>query len=326
MQYIALSKLMNKANSFYYKNKKTNIYEDFSTYTQSNKNLLGKATALNFLKYFSTIDKENYNILELGPGNGLFAYSFLNTIYKKDLRMLKKINYFLADFSKPILLKAFRALKKFNKYSKVEKIFFDANKTNLKSSLRKFEQKFDYIRANELLSDLDADIYLRLSNKIFLVLFDKNLNFLIDKNEIKLDQLEENVLHYFPSGYFIPINFRAKSLISFLLEQLNKNSYMEFFDYGFYKKDDINLTKQEWNSLIVRKYATQITTDLNFYYLKKNFSFSEVISQKVYVENSLNKKLKISSTQLDYSSKNLLDLKYNIEEEDYFYLFRIFKN
>ena len=322
MAYLPLSKLMHKANTIYYKNKKTNIYNDFSTYVQSRKNLLGKATAINFLKYFSNFDKDHYNILELGPGNGSFAYSFLDTIYKNDVAMLKKFNYFLADFSRPILLKAFKSLKKFTRYSRIEKIFFDASTP----SFKKFKDGFDYIKANEVLSDLDADVYVRIKSKIFLVLFDENLNFLIERKEAKLDSTNKSILYHFPSNYFIPLNFKAKNLLSFLLKKLNKNSYMEFFDYGFYKKEDIILDPEEWNNLIVRKYGNQITTDLNFYYFKKHFKFAEIISQKDYAENILNKQLKINPSNLDYSAKNLTDLKYNIDEQDYFYLIRIFKN
>jgi SAM-dependent MidA family methyltransferase len=314
---------MKKANENYY-NSKSNIYQDFLTYTQKKNNLLGKATALNFYSiYKNTNLNRPIKILEIGVGNGNFAFSFLDQLYLLDKNFLSNIEYNLADFSSPILNVAYLNLKKFFKKCKIKKLFLDAN--NLKNS--KILGDFDYIRSNELLSDLQAKVFCLKNKKIYEVLYDENLNFKLSLNKSKLNSLHHKAISFFKEEFFIPINIKAKSFLNAICKNLSKTkfSYAEFFDYGFFSLNDFILEKEDWNKLIVRKYSSQITVDVNFYYLflylnSKNF-FARVFSQKDYVQKFFSKVSLIENSKgLDYSP-----IPSDFEEEDYFYCLSINK-
>ncbi|MCX8163188.1 MAG: SAM-dependent methyltransferase [Candidatus Micrarchaeota archaeon] len=319
---LALDKLMVKQNSFYYKNKR--LYSDFLTYAQRKNNILGQATAINFSNKFLQSNSKILNVLEIGCGNGSFALSFLTTLKKKNKELFKKINYTLADFSDPILNSAFNNIKKSFPSIKLKKIIFDANAPSLfKPSLH-----FDYIRANELLTDLAAKVFVKKENFFYEVLYDKDLNFSFKKIKKPSNQIKE-LLNYFPEGFFIPINFSAKKLVTHLYNFLSKEAYVEFFDYGFFSKEDFILDSEEWNKLIVRKYSSQITVDLNFFYLYSYFR-AKKISAKVelqsdYVKNIFGQQPSIAlyKNGLDYAFKNS---NFEFQEQDYFYVLSLEKN
>ncbi|MFN4213124.1 MAG: hypothetical protein ACK4FL_04180, partial [Microgenomates group bacterium] len=199
----------------------------------------------------------------------------------------------------------------------IKNILFDANNF----SKFKLKEEFDCVLANELLSDLAAKIFVKKEdNCVYEVYYNKNLNFQVSNKKKKLSKIENRVFSYFPKNFFIPINFLAKNLIFFLSKKLKKTGYMQFFDYGFYKKEDFILDQEDWNKFIVRKYGEQITVDLNFYYLFQSLKFkkifSKVLRQKEYIKNSLSQKISLVQRKngLNYSFK-----KEEFEEEDYFY-------
>ncbi|MEM4360773.1 MAG: SAM-dependent methyltransferase [Candidatus Anstonellaceae archaeon] len=310
---LSLDKLISLTNFSYYNKKVPTIYCDFSTYAQSKNNVLGKANALNFLSKFQKSEKEELNILELGCGNGSFALSFLNFLKNKNKKLLENINYFLADFSPPVLNLAFKNIKKSFPNLNLKKILFDANSPNFK-----FEERFDYIRANELLSDLGAKVYVKKPPFFYEVKYDYNLNFSLTK--LKPSSSVLSILNYFPENFFIPFNFKAAKLLFYLYGFLNRGGYAEFFDYGFFSREDFILEEEEWNKLIVRKYSNQITVDVNFFYLqnflKSKSIFPQLKLQRKYIEDVVGKKpFRVETTEgLDYVFRNSA-----IEEEDYFY-------
>ncbi|MFH0927269.1 MAG: hypothetical protein V1822_01695, partial [Candidatus Micrarchaeota archaeon] len=86
MAFKPLSQWMEEKNSAYYKSPSTKIYDDFATYTQSEKGLLAQANAIDFYASAQKNPKDEYKILEAGVGNGAFAKGFLKKIKELDLQ------------------------------------------------------------------------------------------------------------------------------------------------------------------------------------------------------------------------------------------------
>ncbi|MFH1306617.1 MAG: class I SAM-dependent methyltransferase [Candidatus Micrarchaeota archaeon] len=315
MKFKPLSEWMAEKNSAYYKKAKPTIYDDFSTYAQSSKGLLSKANALAFCAYAGENNRKEYNIMEIGVGNGAFAYSFLEEIRKADSKILSKIKYFLADFSKPILSSAEKSVSKFKNYCEITKIEFDASNPSLPEEI-----SFDLIRCNELFCDLPANLYSNIEGELWKVLFDNEMKTkLVAATSEDLDVLEQKLLFSLPQKYFISINRISANSILSLSNHLSEKGHIDIFDYGFYFKEDFSLPPEMWNPSIVREYGGQWTVDLNFLFLTSflaaNGKNANVQRQKKYVEKILGKKISLGGKNgLDYSEKEE-----EFEEEDYFY-------
>jgi len=65
-----------------------------------------------------------------------------------------------------------------------------------------------------------------------------------------------------PEDYFIPFNFVGASLLKNLMKKCKRISV---FDYGF---DEFYQPADLWNMNIAREYGGQVTTDLNFIFVK----------------------------------------------------------
>lgn len=314
-----LEELMLKKNSAYYKSPKTKIHDDFLTYAQSKEGLLSHANAREFINYAAQNPKEKYDILEVGVGNGSFAYSFLDFIKKAHPSLLPKISYTLADFSKPILESAFLQASKFGDFCQIEKLEFDACTSQV------LPKKFDFIRCNELFSDLPAKLYVNCDGEVSEVLFDNEMKACLAPAP-GLDELELKLLSALPKNYFIPINRTAANSILSMSSSLSNGGIMRIFDYGFYNSQDFEIPSDMWNLSIVREYGSQWTVDLNFLYLAAFLSSqglqTDVQKQKDYAQNAIGKKLSHASvlSGLDYSKSED-----EFEEDDSFYSIKITK-
>jgi len=333
-----LSKWMQEKNSAYYKSPNTLIYDDFATYAQSEKGMLTSANARDFYSYAKKIEKKQYNILEVGVGNGAFCAGFLEEIARLDEKnntsILSKINYVLADFSKPALERAKKFNIKLSIFCEIKTMLLDASKmpgTPEKQGAKKEKNKntanfkdikFDFIRCNELFSDLPANLYLQNEDGIFHALIDEKMQPSLEIAQ-NPDELERKLLLSLPKNMLIPINRAAADSILYFSSLLGDGGRMDIFDYGFYKKEDFGIPAQMWNFSIVRDFGGQWTVDLNFLYLATLFSSlgksAHVEAQKEYVQKIMQKKLSLSEENgLDYSQS-----KDNFEEDDSFYHMRI---
>ncbi|MFA5108164.1 MAG: SAM-dependent methyltransferase [Candidatus Micrarchaeia archaeon] len=323
---------MEEKNTAYYKSPSTKIYDDFSTYAQSEKGMLARANAQAFCKWASENKKNKYNILETGVGNGAFAYAFLDEIRKIDgkskEKILNKINYTLADFSAPMLEKAKLQNAAFKKFCNINAVLFDASLSDaLKSGEISEDTKklgtYDYIRCNELFSDLPAKLYANIDGEISQVLMDDKMQAELEPLSSSLDDIEAKMILSLPENYFIPINRIAVNSCAFFSSLLNENACMDVFDYGFYFNSDFVIPPDMWNMSIVREYGGQWTIDLNFIYLSLTLSSLgkniKIERQKDYVQNVIGKKLSISDDSgLDYEETDG-----EFEEDDSFYHMQI---
>jgi len=333
MAFKSLFDRMGELNSAYYKSPKTKIYDDFLTYAHSEKGMLTKANATDFYSRVKNKSQSQFQIIEIGVGNGAFAKGFLDEIKELDKKnstaVASKIIYTLADFSKPVLERAKKFNEDFQNHGKLNSYLFDASLSDCKLC-GEFSDKisglvtYDLIRCNELFSDLPSQLYVKIEDEIFLVYFDEKLSPQLQPTVMgDLSELELKLIHSLPNGYFIPINRSAANSISFLSNHLKKGAFMDIFDYGFYLTRDFDIPADMWNLSIVREYNTQWTVDLNFIYLAALMQSleksSSVQPQKDYVQKITGKKLSLSNEKsLDYS----LEVS-EFEEDDSFYHLRV---
>lgn len=333
MVFKPLSFWMEKYNSKYYKDPDTNIYDDFLTYAQSPHGILADANATKFYDHNLHSDKESLSILEVGVGNGNFAHSFLSRLKeldeKKGTTLLERVDYTIADFSRPILAKAKDSIKKFDDLCKLDSFLFDASTlTNCDcgemSDKNKGLGRYDHIRCNELFSDLPADMYVKLDEQIMQVLFDEDMDKeLVEIGEAELDELQMKLISKLPENHFIPLNKIALNSLIYLCNHLAPETYLETFDYGFYKQADFDIPADMWNDSTVREYGGQWTVDLNFIYLSAELSDQELTTvvkeQKEYVQE-------ITGERPVHKDEGSLDYDFEtsgFDEDDFYYSLQI---
>ena len=301
----ALAGNIASANNSYYTSKGNAIYSDFSTFAQGS--AIATANAIEFARDFSGRQGE-LDVCEYGIGNGNFANVFLAKLQQLSPFLYARTRYHLFDLSEKMLADAEKSLAAHA--SRCSFCIFDA-------AFESPSLPFDYCRINELLSDLPAELYTRKGAKIFRE----------DGKEVSSPApIAVRLLGLLDAGRAIPFSFTAEKFLSSLCACGKQGFRVDIFDYGFYFADDITLLPaEEWNRVIVRKYGSQITVDLNFLQLSsalaaRGFS-AQVEMQRAYCERALGMPLELRQTArgLDYARKKEDD---GISEDDGFYHLR----
>ncbi len=277
MGFLPFDEYQKKINERYYSSKGKAIYGDFSTFAFGN-GRLAQADARGFHE-FAGKSKGELRICEFGVGNGLFAKAFLDEVKRLDVqegtKHSERLVYTLVDFSERMLNDAKRNLMGY----RIEAFHSD--------SLRfKSGDKFAYIRASELLSDLPSKLLYRKGKKVF------ELGFI--GKEPASREFRKNVggIAGLPEGYVFPLNLGAIEFLKNLPKLLVKGGYADIFDYGFAEASEaLEWERPAWNDSVSRWYGEQVTVDVNFFYLRKLFPKMKVEGQKNYVEQALKEKL-----------------------------------
>lgn len=296
-----------EANKEYYSSKGKKIYSDFSTFAQGK--ALAKCNALEFVRDFSGAKGGAVVACEYGIGKGDFAKTFLDEVKKLDGKLYARTRYYLYDFSDKMIADARKNLSLHGAVCIFGK--FDA------AGEQPFLQ-FDYCRINELITDLPT-LVCQLSNGEISELGGKPIGTASPFVSEFLKRVEE--------GRAMPFNFSGAEFLAKLCACGKKNFRVDVFDYGFYSSDEVfEQPVDEWNSLMVRDYGGQLTTDLNvpfvLAYLSSNGIIAKAEKQKEYCERVLGKKLALLELKsgLDYAPAKKSD---DIEEDDGFYHIRI---
>jgi len=263
----SLLTLQKRINSAYYKKKGGAIYDDFLTFV-SRCDKLATANARDFSKYLSENPGiEKARVLETGVGDGSFALNFLKELERTG--DISRVEYILCDFSEKMLSDAQKKLSDFKDVVSTRTVDFSdmASVSALGSSL---SGDVHYLRMNELLTDLPAQVFVRKADRIFEVLYDFSgkENSPIKKSVAQAtapESVSKFLSHPSLEDYEIPFNFVALSSIMELRKLLAPGGYIDIFDYGFATLDSIvDMPQDMWNENIVREYGGQLTTDLNF--------------------------------------------------------------
>ncbi len=282
-----MSAKIQEANKKYYSSKGKKIYSDFSTFAQGK--ALARCNALEFVRDFSGTKGGNAVVCEYGIGKGDFAKTFLDVVKKLDGKLYARTRYYLYDFSDKMIADARKSLVRHGAVCVFGK--FDA------ASESPFLQ-FDYCRINELLTDLPTLVCELRNNEV------RELG----GNPIgNTSPFVSEFLKRVEEGRAMPFNFAGAEFLAKLCACGKRNFRVDVFDYGFYSSDEVfEQPVDEWNSLMVRDYGGQLTTDLNvpfvLAYLSSNGIAAKVEKQKEYCEHVLGKKLVMSELKsgLDY--------------------------
>lgn len=299
-----LGERQGRINRAYYREKGEGIYSDFATYAGSEK--LAYCNAREF--YPLLAGKGGATVFEFGAGDGRFAREFLLALREMCRRdgkeeLFGKVRYALHDVSPKMLGAAKANLGEFGGIARFVK--FDATKDEIGGHA-------DYIRMNELLSDLPAEVFvLDDAGNAMKVRYGKGGRQTGREGARgEEEMLAKAVLRHFPPGYFVPINFSAGEFLLKACGALRDGGCIDIFDYGFANAGDL-LPLGMWNPSIVREYGGQVTVDLNFPYLlglaKLHEFDARVELQREYVERILGQKV--------YSAELGEGLEYYAEKE-----------
>ncbi len=317
---------MRGRNSAYYKAGGTRIYEDFSTYAQSEEGLLTRAQAREFHRWAQNRPKPYWRVAEAGGGEGAFAHGFLQELKALDGKsgtdIAGRIHYTLLDFSQPMLKKAKARLEKEGFGSQIDTHEWDASGDEPPLPFA----SHDLVRCNELLSDLPAQAYARMGEQLMEARYDEKMNpHLLPAEWQALNDLERKLVLALPPKYILPINRAALQAALALAASLNAGGKLDVFDYGFYLAADFDLPPQMWNDTIVREFNGQWTADLNFLYLSAALAAegwsTRVEPQEDYAKRWKGKEEgKRAEEGLDYEEEED-----DIQEDDFFYHLRVQK-
>ena len=99
----------------------------------------------------------------------------------------------------------------------------------------------DYIRINELLSDLPAEVFVgdEGGNALKVRYGEKGQE--IGRSRVMGEEKEiaNAICGHFPAGYFVPVNFEAGDFLLKAAGALENNGHMDIFDYGFANANDL---------------------------------------------------------------------------------------
>ncbi len=309
-----LDELQEEVNRKYYSEKGERIYCDFSTYV-SRCSKIAHANAIDFARFMELEGMDRAVVCETGVGGGKFALDFLEKL--EELKGLEGVEYFLCDFSQKMLSDAESKLERFGDTVKKMKIDF-GGEFSLPNA--------DYIRMNELLTDIPAKVFVRDEKEVKEVFYEfSDAEISKEYREVKKDGRVETFLSKLPDGYEIPFNFNSADAVFSMCNSLGENGYLDIFDYGFFSPESIvSMPMQMWNSSVVREYGGQLTVDLNFPYIMAMGRAAgcepEIESQLEYVESSFGKKIhpvEIAGEMLYLDEEEICEREGELEREGY---------
>ncbi|MEM4272599.1 MAG: SAM-dependent methyltransferase [Candidatus Bilamarchaeaceae archaeon] len=299
----SVEKFMEEENRKYYSRKGKGIYSDFKTFAASRR--LGRACALEFVHCARKADGELL-VYDFGVGDGQFARNFLEEIEALDRGVGKRIAYVLWDVSEKMLEEAQLNLKGFS----VESVCAPAEEC------RRMKSAF-WVRANELLSDVPARVFVRKGKKIYEV--GENNGEIAMAEESKPPKLAVERMRNAPELYWIPVNSRALGIVEEWKKKLRAGGGISIFDYGFYSEEEIREVPPEiWNGSVVRKYGGQPTVDVDFGFLEKKCG-GRVERQDEFVRRMLGERVfAVEIGKMDYlSEEEIEEEREKIEKEGY---------
>ena len=306
--------LYDKKNGYYSSKLPFGSSGDFIT-APGISNLFSEMVGIWIISTWKTLGKpKNFNIVELGPGDGSLTKVILN-IFKKFNEFNNSFNIFLYEKSK--ILKNLQ--KKNIKDSRVK---WTRNFTNIKKGPVIFfgNEFFDAIpikqfyRRNNLI--LEKYYFLGKDNKINTI-FKKTSA----KNIFKINKFKSlNKLKFIE---FPKLGFDELKKITKKISQLNGGILL--IDYGYLKSRNKNtlqsLMNHKKNDLLSNLGNADITSLVNFkllneYFIKKNLKVKKIVTQKFFLEkigilgraNIISKKMNFrEQSSLYLRLKRLLD-------------------
>lgn len=279
------------ANEKYYKDPKTRIYYDFKT-TSSACSMTALACAKKAARMIEAWEKQSsepFRIAEFGIGEGDFAAAFNKELLKQVDST--RFEYVMFDFSKPLLDKA----KKLFTKERLIGHFVCCDLANPAKFPYARSGHFEYVISNEMYDDLPASIMCRKGKDVFEAVYDMEGEF-----REYAPCTNKKALPFaasLPENYNVPVNLGGMENLNMIKSILRPGFGMaDIFDYGFMSYNEIAKEPFEfWNQGVVRKFGTQLTTDVNFELLEeyaKSIGFiAGSMQQSDFIEMMIGEKL-----------------------------------
>jgi len=271
---VAFDEYQRRKNEEFYKNREI----EFKTFAADSR--FARALAVDFHK---RMKKEKVKVYEFGIGDGGLGVRFMLELRRLSENLAENTIYHFCDFSGKLVKNATKRADSFG--FNVDGIVYDAVEKD-----PDFLVEPDYILMSEFYDDLPAKILVRDGKEVMeLVMEEKGLRKFEGEDEIR------RYMMGMPEGYHIPVNITAKKHLDFCISRIK--GWIDVFDYGFRKKEITGMPAEMWNNSIIREFQGQITTDVNFDYLSKE----ETETQLEFVERVLGEKLhEVETDRLRY--------------------------
>ena len=268
-KYINLA-MYSKKNGYYEKDKVFGRKGDFVTspYISS---IFGEIISIWITHHFTKRNIYNFNIFEIGAGEGLLALDIINTICKfKNLNI--NFKYFIYEKSKL--------------YKKKQKIKLKGKNIVWVNDLSNFKKKNCIILSNELIDAFPVKHLMKKNN----IWYEKCVRYNQEIKNFYLENVKINKDHeiykksYYPMNKLNFIEYEP-DLENFLKKVSNlvkycKNNIFITFDYGYnsieFKNTLQAINKHKKVKIFNDIGNSDITHLVNFYYIKKIFKLNKV--------------------------------------------------
>ena len=249
-------------------------------------NVFSEMIAIWFVSFWENLNRpDRINFIELGPGNGDFSLSFINT------------------------LKSFPNLSKATKiylYERSEKLI-GIQKKKINSRKVSWVKNFDRINngpviffGNEFLDALPIKQFKKIKNNIYekhVSIKNKKINFILKKaSKVNIKKLrnyklldDDGIIEYPVFG------FKELDKVCSKIRKLNGGAL--FIDYGYYTKKNIDtlqsVFKHGFNDLSKNISNSDVTSLVNFELYRKHFLLNDLYTEKIITQSEFLQKMGI---------------------------------
>ena len=258
----------------YYKNKRAiGKKGDFITSSEISQ-LFGEIIGLYFIDYWSNYIKDEFNLIELGPGNGTFIRDALNISLNFE-NYFSSINLNLIEVNKELIKIQKKNLNIFKKKSL---------KMTWQQNLKKINKKKSIVFANEFFDCFPISQFYKFKNEYFekIIKYDeKNKKFYFDDIKLNKNLKLFNKIESLYSSYnlkdksIIEIEYDAEKYLESISEIIKKNGGLfVIIDYGNYSSSGFStiqsVSKHKKVDFLnnVGKQDISHMLDFNYFYMK----------------------------------------------------------
>ncbi len=268
--------------------------------------LFGEMLAIWTVSFWESLGKpKKFNLIELGPGNGMLAKTLIKT-FKKFPNFYKSLNFFLMEKS--------NSLKKFQKQN--------ISTGNIKwiSNLDKIKNGPVLFLGNEFFDAIPIKQFKRVKNSLY-----ENYVNLDQNNKVKIKLVESSLkskkkienFKFFNKIKFIEYPEMGIKTIEPIIDKIKKlGGGILLIDYGYIKQINIDTLQSikghKKNNLFKNLGQADITSLVNFELLKEHFKHKDLIVKNIVTQSFFLKKLGIleraERVSLNMSFKEKSDL------------------
>jgi NADH dehydrogenase [ubiquinone] 1 alpha subcomplex assembly factor 7 len=249
--------------------------------------LFGEMLAIWTISFWESLGKpKKFNLIELGPGNGMLAKTLIKT-FKKFPNFYKSLNFFLMEKS--------NSLKKFQKQN--------FSRSNIKwiSSLDEITKGPVLFLGNEFFDAIPIKQFKRIKKSLYenYVGLDQNnkVKIKLVKSSSKIKKKIDN-FKFFKKVKFIEYPEMGIETIEPIINKIKKlNGGVLLVDYGYVDQTNVNtlqsIKNHKKNNVFENLGQADVTSLVNFKLLREHFRCKNLIVKNVVTQSFFLKKLGI---------------------------------